>query len=401
MHAGDVINGYKLNRLLGEGGMGKVFLGEQLNTGEKVAVKILLNEHLHNQYAKDSFRQDAMILSELRHKNIVRLVDFFEDALGHFMVMEAVDGIQLDQYILRERGLLPYVEAIGLFNQVLDGLAYAHSQGIIHRDIKPENILIDKKGQVKIIDFGIAKMLDSDKNLAKTMANQGVGTPLYMSPEQVKGEKVNITTDVYSSAIVFYFMLTGKNPYRDEKSLFELNKKIVHDPLPNPSQYYPFIPPRIDNIIQDALKKDPLARTQSCELFKSQLTKTLEVPAEFGWIKVKVSNGPAAIVCGSQGGYGHEATFNVLLHNEYTIKVLASGREEVSQKISPQKDEFLSIELPVTGKSDKSSSTSLMTLIGWGLFILSILFFSLMMMNKSKDIEDLKRELKRYDQFSN
>jgi serine/threonine protein kinase len=398
MQAGDLINGYKLSRLLGEGGMGKVFLGEQLSTGAKVAVKILLNEHLHNQYAKDSFRQDAMILSELRHKNIVRLVDFFEDKLGHFMVMEAVDGIQLDQYITRERGLLPYEEAIGLFCQILDGLAYAHSQGVIHRDIKPENILIDKKGQVKIIDFGIAKMLDSDKNLAKTMANQGVGTPLYMSPEQVKGEKVNVTTDVYSAAIVFYFMLTGKNPYRDVTNLYELNKKIVHDSLPNPSQYYSFIPPRIDRIIQDALKKDPLTRTQSCELFKSQLRDTLGEPAEFGWINIKVSNGPAAIICGSQGNYGEEASFNVLLHNEYTVRILASGREEISQNISPKKDELWKFDLPAPNQIKNKTSISLMTLIGWGLCILSILFFTLLISNKSDEIRELKRRVDHYEQ---
>ena len=120
-----------------------------------------------------------MILSELRHKNIVRLVDFFEDKLGHFMVMEAVDGIQLDQYITRERGLLPYEEAIGLFCQILDGLAYAHSQGVIHRDIKPENILMTDNSEdadIRLLDFGLSKIIGPNET-----CNEPFGTLVFIN----------------------------------------------------------------------------------------------------------------------------------------------------------------------------------------------------------------------------
>lgn len=394
LEIGSVVNNYKLKKLLGEGGVGKVFLAEDLNTNSAVAVKVLLSQHIHNQSAIDSFSQDAMILKSLQHKNIVKYIDSFENEYGHFIVMEAIDGVQLDYYVLNQKGLVPYQEAIQIFNQVLDGLIYAHSKGVIHRDIKPENILVNKKGEIKIIDFGIAKMLDSDENLAKTMVNQGKGTPYYMSPEQVKGlSSVGVTTDVYSSAIVLYFMITGKNPYRNERNWFELSRRIVNENLPNPSQFYSFIPPRLDIVIQNALKKNPSDRTRDCVVFKSELSKTLEVSFESGIIKVIVEGGPAAIFCGAKGVFGEEAEFEVVLNNQYEIRVLAQGKLEEIRTLNPSSDSKLVIKLKDNNLSKSPDFLSNMAIVGWGLFLLTFLFLILFYRNKSKEIELLQEKI--------
>lgn len=393
MDIGSIVEGYKLTELLGEGGMGKVFLAQELRSGEQVAIKVLLHHLVFNRIAIESFEQDAMILKSLNHKNIVRYIHSFENTNGHFIIMEAVKGMPLEKYILRKRGLLPYQEAIEMFNQILDGLIYAHSKGVIHRDIKPENILVTNDGQIKIIDFGIAKLLDSDENLASTMAHQGKGTPFYMSPEQVSGKKVSVTTDVYSAGRVLYFMLTGKNPYESVTSWFDLSKKIVDEELPDPSSYYKFIPSSLDRIIQNALKKEPFDRIQTCQIFKEQLKLTLqESPMERGNFKVKVKGGAAAIFCDKQGYYGNEADFEILLGNKYNLRILSVNGKEILEEISPSDKDILEYDLT----SDSSNGFKLFWLVGWGFFVLTLLFLFLYWRETNKKLEGLEKKIENY-----
>ncbi len=267
---GKLILNYKIISLLGEGGMGSVYLAEHTQVNRKAAIKILLPQHLKNTEIKNRFKNEASLLAELNHPNIVNLYDFAEDESGLYLIMEFVEGTPLDEYILNVSGAIPSERSIPIMTKVLSAFSYAHSKGIIHRDIKPSNIIIGKNDEIKVLDFGIAKILDSaNKNLTKTGSQ--MGTVFYMSPEQVEGKVLDIKSDIYSLGVTFYQILTGLNPYQNLNSEFEIYSKIVNEPLPNPKKVYPGIPDYLCSIIEKAIQKSPADRFLNCSEFQNAI----------------------------------------------------------------------------------------------------------------------------------
>ena len=277
---GKLILNYKIISILGEGGMGIVYLAEHTKVNRKVAIKILLPQYLKNEEVKNRFKNEASFLAELNHPNIVKLLDYTEDEFGLYLIMDLVEGTPLDEYIANVSGAIPYERAIPIMQKVLSAFSYAHSKGIIHRDIKPSNIIIGKDDEIKILDFGIAKILDQE-NKSFTKTGSQMGTVFYMSPEQVQGKVLDTKSDIYSLGITFYQILTGLNPYQDLTIEYIIHDKIVNEALPNPKEIYPGIPDFLCAIIEKAIQKSPEDRFTDCDEFqlaikekKTILTKT-------------------------------------------------------------------------------------------------------------------------------
>jgi serine/threonine protein kinase len=261
---------YTIEKLIGEGGMGNVYLGRHNHIGRKVAIKALNPNLAKNPELKERFKNEASTLSQLHHPNIVALYDYVETDQGIFLVMEYAEGMPLDKYIDEVSGPIPDAKLIPLFNQILDGVNYAHERNVVHRDIKPSNIIITPEGNAKILDFGIAKII-SDTNHKLTKTGTKLGTVLYMSPEQVKGSPVDFRTDIYSLGITLFQCVTGKCPYNDQYSEYEVYKQIVEFPLPDAKSLYPGTSALMEKIIGIATQKDPEKRYQNCISFKNDL----------------------------------------------------------------------------------------------------------------------------------
>ena len=254
---------YRIIRKIGEGGMGTVFLAEDLLMQQEVAIKLLHMAMTTDPEIVERFKTEAKAQYKLTHPYIVKLTRLVQNGEHYFIVMEYVEGMTLKE-MLAKTGLLPEDRALPIFHKILRGLAYAHSQGIIHRDIKPGNIIIDKNGNPKITDFGIAKIL-GDKGLTQTGTK--LGTVYYMSPEQIKNPKgVDQRTDVYSLGITLYEMLTGKLHYNTGlDSEYDLMNEIVNTPIKNPLDFYPHISPGVVKMIYHMTSKDKLERYAHCE----------------------------------------------------------------------------------------------------------------------------------------
>jgi serine/threonine protein kinase len=271
---GEKILNYEVEKLIGEGGIGQVFLAKHAQLGRKVAIKVLNPNLVNNPEIRERFKQEATTLSNLQHLNIVTLYDYLENEKGLFLIMEYVEGYPLDEYIQNVSGPLNKERALNFFYQILDGFAYAHAKGIVHRDIKPSNIIISEDGQAKILDFGIAKILKSEKP-AMTKAGTKVGTVLYMSPEQVTGENIDARSDVYSLGVTLWEMLTARNPYDENtETEFTIYNKILNEKLPQITDFYPAAPKELQDIINIATQKNPKDRFQSCEEFKRALLES-------------------------------------------------------------------------------------------------------------------------------
>ena len=268
---GKKILNYELKSLLGEGGMGNVYLAEHTQLGRKVAIKSLHQQLVKNEGLRTRFKNEASTMAHLQHPKIVALYDYVEEADGLYLIMEYVDGMPLDEYIRSKSGPIPSEKAIPMMSQILDAFSYAHSKGIVHRDIKPSNILITESGDIKILDFGIAKMLsDAGNKLTKTGTQ--MGTVFYMSPEQVQGKEIDIRSDIYSLGVTLYQMLTGASPYDGMTTEFEVYSKIVAEPLPAASNVYPGVPDFLDKVILKATSKNKDDRFQTCMDFSNTLS---------------------------------------------------------------------------------------------------------------------------------
>jgi tRNA A-37 threonylcarbamoyl transferase component Bud32 len=272
MHPDKIIQNYRLVRFIGDGGMGQVWLAEHTLLGRQVAMKCLHQQYTRNEAIRARFKQEAATLSHLKNDRIVALHDYIEDDEGAYLVMEFVDGIPLDDYIKDVSGPIPDAQLRDLFGQILEGFVYAHSQKVVHRDIKPGNFLVTKDGQVKILDFGIAKILgESDRKLTKT--GMHMGTVYYMSPEQVKGELVDVRSDIYSLGVTLFQMATGRCPYPSDTTEFYVYDQIVNHPLPPASEFYPGVTAQIEAVIAKATFKKPDERFQNCTEFLAALNQ--------------------------------------------------------------------------------------------------------------------------------
>lgn len=259
---GKKILNYRISRLIGEGGMATVYeaIHEKLDT--KVAIKVLNPVLTANANIRQRFLQEAKMIASLNHQNIVKVIDYEEQSDFLAIVMEYLDGSDLSDYI-KENGKLPLNESVRLFIKVLDAFSYAHSKCIVHRDVKPSNIFLVGNIEPKILDFGIAKMLETDAALTHTGTQ--MGTPVYMSPELVNADKnIDHRSDIYSLGVTLFYILQGQPPYDATTiSNFQIFNKIYAEPLPLLSG----VPDIFNQIIQKATAKKPDDRFQSCNEF--------------------------------------------------------------------------------------------------------------------------------------
>jgi serine/threonine protein kinase len=264
---------YKITSVLGEGGMGTVYLGEHANFERKVAIKAIHPHLAKNEEIRQRFKNEAATMARLQHPNIVSLYDYFTDDEGLYLIMELVEGVELETYLRNIGSPLDEHVSAAFMKQLLEAFSHAHDKGVVHRDIKPANILITNDGTIKVLDFGIAKIIDGDGLHNMTKTGTQIGTVYYMSPEQVQGKKVDTRSDIYSLGVTFYQMLTAQNPYNSCTTEFEVYSKIVQEQLPNPKVVNPGISDVIVSILNKATAKDPEARFQTCEQFKQALLK--------------------------------------------------------------------------------------------------------------------------------
>ncbi|HEX8531685.1 MAG TPA: serine/threonine-protein kinase, partial [Cytophagales bacterium] len=193
---GQLVRNYRIESLLGTGGMGSVYLAVHTQLGRRIAIKVIHPALARNPVVRERFRNEAAALSHLQHPNIVTLYDYSEEDDALYLFMEYVEGKTLDDYIATETGPMPEAKAVPLFARLLDAVAYAHDRGVIHRDIKPSNLMVNGAGNAKILDFGIAKITGQGIG-GLTKEGTRMGTVLYMSPEQVRGDVLDARSDVY------------------------------------------------------------------------------------------------------------------------------------------------------------------------------------------------------------
>jgi len=263
------IRDYKIINKLGEGGMGTVYLANDVMLERKVAIKVLNPLLTKDSQFTERFRHEAKVQASLVHPNIVALYNFFQEEDHYCMVMEYVEGETL-KHLISSKGPIPEQKAIWILSQMVEAVGFAHKKGIIHRDIKPSNILISNDDTIKILDFGIAKILQ-DKGLTKTGTK--MGTIYYMSPEQIKAAKdIDNRTDIYSIGVTFYEMLSGRVPFNvDTESDFEIMNEIVSGEIKDPREIYPHISDWIVKLLFDAVEKDRDKRIKSAEEFSQRL----------------------------------------------------------------------------------------------------------------------------------
>ncbi|WDG18117.1 Stk1 family PASTA domain-containing Ser/Thr kinase [Microbacterium sp. Clip185] len=268
---------YRIDELIGRGGMASVFRGYDLTLDREVALKILRRELADDAAFRTRFRLEAQAASRMSHPTIVRVFDAGEDSettadgVAHpvpFIVMELVNGDLLKDII--SGGDVPVTDAVRYVDGILEALEYSHRAGVVHRDIKPGNVMVTAAGQVKVMDFGIARAVsDSSSTVAETTAI--IGTAAYFSPEQAKGEPVDARADLYSTGVVLYELLTGRPPFRGETPVAVAYQHVSETPVP-PSEHTESIPRGLDALVMRALAKDPFQRFQDAASFRAALS---------------------------------------------------------------------------------------------------------------------------------
>ena len=258
---------YRLEELIGEGGMASVYRALDLRTGHRVAVKFLRQEFHKNPEFLDRFRREATAASRMSHHNIVNLLDIGDDPKSPYLVFEYVDGKTLKE-IIADHGKLPQATAVQIAIRILSALRHAHEAGIIHRDIKPQNILVDRQGYIKVSDFGIARMVGSNTMQDADGKPSIMGSVHYFSPEQARGETATVSSDLYSVGVVLYEMLTGTVPFEGETPVAVAIQHVQVAPKPI-RELNPAVSPALENVVAKAMEKDPRQRYASA-MFMAQ-----------------------------------------------------------------------------------------------------------------------------------
>ncbi|EMR07564.1 Serine/threonine-protein kinase PrkC [Bhargavaea cecembensis DSE10] len=261
---------YEVLGLLGGGGMSTVYLAQDIILDRPVAIKVLRQDFSDENELRKRFQREALSATSLVHPNIVNIYDVGEDGDLQYLVMEYVEGQTLKEYI-KDRAPLAPAEAVEIMKQLCSGITAAHIHGIIHRDIKPQNILMDREGQVKLTDFGIAMALSAT---ALTRTNSVMGTVHYLSPEQARGGMATERTDIYSLGIVLFEILTGKLPFSGESAV-SIALKHLQEQTPSVRALRPEIPQSLENVILKATAKDSAARYPSADAMLRDLHTVL------------------------------------------------------------------------------------------------------------------------------
>lgn len=269
---------YEILELIGSGGMANVYKARCHRLNRLVAVKILKSDLAENADFRRRFRDESRAVAQLSHANIVSVYDVSTSGETEYIVMELIDGITLKQY-MEKRGQLNWRESLHFITQIMRGLSHAHSRGIIHRDIKPQNIMVLRDGSVKVADFGIACLADS----AQTLTQEALGSVHYISPEQARGDRPDARSDIYSSGVVLYEMLTGRLPFEGESAVSVAIQHLSSIPLA-PREINPDIPEQLELICMKAMAPDLEHRYQSADAMIADLEafrKNPEVEMKF------------------------------------------------------------------------------------------------------------------------
>lgn len=259
---GTQIDHYQILRQLGHGGMSRVYLAIDLKTQQTVVLKFPNVELMGDIASFERYRREAKIGQRLNHPHLLHLLNTDEERSDEYLVMEYVEGTTLRTLLDEHKDQpLPLDEALRIANQICDALAYCHQHGVYHRDIKPENILLQPDGNVKIIDFGIA-LLEGARRVTWRGLSGIVGTPCYMSPEQLRGRRGMASSDIYAVGIILYEMLCGHTPFERENVFAVMHRQINQDP-PSILDFNPQIPPALVTVVMHAIRRDRKKRYQS------------------------------------------------------------------------------------------------------------------------------------------
>ena len=271
-------NRYEILERIGTGGMAIVYKAKCHRLNRLVAIKILKSDLAQNEEFRRRFNAESQAVAQLSHPNIVSVYDVSRGGDMEYIVMELIDGITLKQY-MEKRGQLNWLESLHFITQIMRGLSHAHSRGIIHRDIKPQNIMVLRDGSVKVADFGIACLADS----AQTLTQEALGSVHYISPEQARGDRPDARSDIYSSGVVLYEMLTGRLPFEGESAVAVAIQHLSSIPLA-PREINPDIPEQLELICMKAMAPDLEHRYQSADAMIADLEafrKNPEVEMKF------------------------------------------------------------------------------------------------------------------------
>lgn len=328
---------YEIVRVLGSGAMGIVYEGLDTSLNRQVAIKTIIKSALvDSEQAADyskRFMREAQAVARLNHSNIVTVYDFGEEGDVAYFVMEFIQGNELKQFI--DSGVrFSLSKSLGLMIKLLDALDYAHSQGIVHRDIKPANIMIDKTGKLKLTDFGVVKFVDSQEG---TQAGTMVGTPGYMSPEQILGTSVSPKSDIFAAGVVLYQLLTGQKPFTGD-GVFAIQQKIVNEDPPPPSSIDASLPPIFDQIISKALAKKPEQRYAHASEFADDIKRFLSTDAAL------------------QGDATPGLTGAALQADEKTVVTASGSRQTAEKTVVTAKGSPQAIEKTVVTSAVKSGA---------------------------------------------
>src|SRR5689334_9360089 len=271
-HTGGMLGRYRLLEQIGAGGMGVVYRAHDERLGRDVAIKLLAPGSIRSVVARHRVRNEAMALSRLSHPNVETIFEFDTQDDCDFLVVELIPGVSLDE--LLNKGPLPQTLAVSLTIQLLRGLAAAHEKGIIHRDLKPSNLRLTQDSFLKILDFGLAHIHDQEEpekhNLTtETHSTVLSGTLAYMSPEQLRGARLDLRSDIYAAGLVLYQMCTGRPPFSESGAM--LIDAILNRPIPQPRKLNAEISPTLEAVILKAVNKDPKSRYQSAREMLAEL----------------------------------------------------------------------------------------------------------------------------------